>query len=85
MDTNTTVKMTATGQVSIPSSVRESLHWQGAMELSIQVTQSGLLIQSHPPQGGKRRLEDLRGLLKHQDEPLTDAQLHASVDSVDNS
>jgi len=75
MEDTKIVHMSESGQVSIPSDVRETLHWQGAMDLSIRLTGSGLLIQSRRPHEKGHRLEELRGFLKHNGEALSDEQL----------
>ena len=81
---NTTLRMSESGQVNIPSSLRERLHWQGAMELDFQLTSSGLLIQPKEPQAKRHRLEELRGLLRHEGNPLSDEQLCAPVDCMES-
>ena len=71
------------GQVNIPAAIRDVLHWQGGMELSIKIISSGLIIQPKKKQRKKRRLEELRGLLKHKGKPLSDEQLCAPVDCTE--
>lgn len=85
MEETNTVHMSESGQVLIPADVRETLHWQGAMDLSIRLTGSGLLIQPRQHPVGGRRLEELRGLLKHHGEALSVEQLCAPVDCVEEA
>ncbi len=85
MEETNTVHMSESGQVLIPADVRETLHWQGAMDLSIRLTGSGLLIQPRQHQVGVRRLEELRGFLKHHGEALSDVLLCAPVDCVEEA
>ena len=83
MEDTKTVHMSESGQVLIPSDVREILHWEGAMDLCIRLAGSGLLIQPRQHQAGGRRLEELRGLLKHHGEALSDEQLCAPADCAE--
>jgi bifunctional DNA-binding transcriptional regulator/antitoxin component of YhaV-PrlF toxin-antitoxin module len=83
MEDTKTVHMSESGQVLIPSDVRETLHWEGAMDLSIRLTGSGLLIQPRQKQMGGRRLEEFRGFLKHQGKALSDEQLYAPADCTE--
>jgi bifunctional DNA-binding transcriptional regulator/antitoxin component of YhaV-PrlF toxin-antitoxin module len=85
MEETNTVHMSESGQMLIPAEVRETLHWEGAMDLSIRLTGSGLLIQPTQHAVGGRRLEDLRGLLKHHGQALSDEQLCAPVDGVEEA
>jgi bifunctional DNA-binding transcriptional regulator/antitoxin component of YhaV-PrlF toxin-antitoxin module len=80
MEKKTSVQLSKSGQVNIPAAIRDVLHWQDGMELSIKIISSGLLIQPKKRQCKKRRLEELRGLLKHKGKPLSDEQLCAPVD-----
>jgi hypothetical protein len=84
MDTNATVHLSESGTLEIPSSLRSLLHWEGAMELEIQIAASGVLIQPKRPVVKKRRLEELRGMLKHEGERVPDELLHAPVDYLEH-
>ena len=83
MDTNTTVHLSESGQLEIPPRLRALLHWDGAMELEIQIAASGVLIQPKRTPAKKRRLEELRGMLKHEGERVPDEALQAPVDYVE--
>lgn len=84
VETNTIVRLSESGEVSIPPLIREFLHWQSGMELNVRITSSGLLIQPKQPQVKKRRLEEFRGFLKHQGKPLSDEQLCAPVNHMES-
>lgn len=84
MSGHTTVHMSASGQVDIPSALREQLHWDGAMELDAELTPSGLLIQPKRSQKKARRLEELRGLLRHNGERISDEYLQRPIDLAGN-
>jgi len=80
MELSTTVHLSETGQLEIPPRLRALLHWEGAMELEIQIAASGVLIQPKRSLVKKRRLEELRGILKHEGERVPDELLQAPVD-----
>lgn len=54
------------------------------MELDAHLTPSGLLIQPKQRMKKTRRLEGLRGMLKHGGTPLSDAEFQAPVDLAEN-
>ncbi len=83
METDTTIKLSESGQVNIPDVIRDFLHWKGGMELNIKITSSGLLLHPKKSPIKQRRLEELRGFFKHQGKPLTDEQLCAPVDFME--
>jgi len=85
MSSHTTVHMSASGQVDIPPALREQLHWNGAMDLDAELTPSGLLIQPKRSQKKTRRLEELRGLLKHNGDRISDKDLQRPVDLAGNT
>ncbi|WPD22063.1 MAG: AbrB/MazE/SpoVT family DNA-binding domain-containing protein [Candidatus Electrothrix scaldis] len=84
MEKTTTVQLSKSGGLVIPAAIRNSLHWQDGMELNIQIIASGLLVQPKSRKKRKRRLEDLRGILKHRGTPLPDEQLCAPVNYREN-
>ena len=55
------------------------MHWDGAMELEIQIAASGVLIQPKRPVVKKRWLGELRGTMKHEGERVADEALEASA------
>jgi len=84
MDSHTTVQLSAAGHVELPPALREKLHWLGAMELDARLTPSGLLIQPKQQRRKTRRLEELRGLLKHRGTPVPDSELQAPADLAEH-
>jgi bifunctional DNA-binding transcriptional regulator/antitoxin component of YhaV-PrlF toxin-antitoxin module len=85
MDTSTTVHLSESGQLEIPPRLRALLHWEGAMDLEIHIAASGLLIQPKRPLVKRRRLEELRGMLKHEGERVPDELLHAPVNYLERA
>lgn len=59
-----TITLSSKGQIVIPKDIRDELHWEPGLELTIETTESGVLLKSKP-MGKKLRLEDLRGFLKY--------------------
>ena len=85
MDSHTTVRLSASGHVELPPALRKKLHWLGAMDLDARLTPSGLLIRPKQQRKKTKRLEELRGLLKHSGTPIPDAELQAPVDLKENA
>lgn len=73
------ITLSSKGQVVIPKEIRDQLHWTAGLELSIETTESGVLLRSHPQKKGIR-LEELRGFLKSVSPPLTTEELCKPVD-----
>jgi len=84
METNVTIQLSESGEVNIPSTIREILHWQNGMEFNLKITSFGLLIQPKQIKHKKRRLEEFRGFLKHQGTPLSDEQLCAPANYMES-
>ncbi|KOR32764.1 hypothetical protein TI05_05235 [Achromatium sp. WMS3] len=84
METNAITQLSESGDINIPLTIRDILHWQNGMELDLKITSFGLLIQPNQVKRKKRRLEEFRGFLKHQGTPLSDEQLCASVNYLEN-
>jgi len=80
MEAEATTHLSESGQVNIPTAIREFLQWRSGLELEIRITSSGLLIHPKYSQQTKRRFEDLRGFFKHQGKPLSNEELCAPVD-----
>jgi bifunctional DNA-binding transcriptional regulator/antitoxin component of YhaV-PrlF toxin-antitoxin module len=76
----TTVQLSEAGQLNIPAAIRDMLRWQSGMEFNISIIASGLLIHPKHEPKKKRRMEELRGLLKHKGLSLSNEQLCAPVD-----
>lgn len=85
MENNPKVRMSASGLIEIPEEIREKLHWNCAMELDIRLTASGFMVESVHPRKQGLRLEDLRGLLRHDGERVSDELLQRPVDLAEDS
>jgi len=72
------VRLSSKGQLVIPRSIRERLHWQAGMELTIVPTGNGVSLWPKQQKSGTR-LESLRGCLGYSGPRLTDAELSAPV------
>jgi AbrB family looped-hinge helix DNA binding protein len=73
------ITLSSKGQVVIPKEIRDQLHWTAGHELSIETTESGVLLKSRP-QKKALRLEELRGFLKSPGAPLATDELCKPVD-----
>jgi AbrB family looped-hinge helix DNA binding protein len=73
------ITLSSKGQVVIPKEIRDQLHWTAGHELSIETTESGVLLKSRP-QKKALRLEELRGFLKSAGAPLATDELCKPVD-----
>ena len=76
------VRLSSKGQLVIPRSIREKLHWQAGIELTIVPTGNGVTLWPKKKNTGKR-LESLRGCLGYAGPRLSDADLNAPVDYAD--
>ena len=74
-----TVTLSTTGQVVIPKEIRDALHWETGVELTLTAVGNGILLKATPKKRGKR-LEDLRGMLKHDGAPISIEELCKPVD-----
>ncbi len=74
-----TIKLSSKGQIVIPKAIREQLHWDAGMELTVIPTGDSIMLQPKPKKG-KHRLEDLIGCLQHDGPPIPDEVLFAPVD-----
>ncbi|NCA89570.1 MAG: AbrB/MazE/SpoVT family DNA-binding domain-containing protein [Gammaproteobacteria bacterium] len=74
-----TLTLSNTGQISIPQEIRDELHWEPGLELTLETTDSGVVLRS---KAKKRtlRLEDLRGFLKCDGPPVSIEALCEPVD-----
>jgi len=64
-----TIKLSSQGQLVIPEAIREKLHWDQEMELTLVPVGDGVMLQ-RPPEPGKRNLADLRGMLHYEGPPI---------------
>lgn len=74
-----TVTLSSKGQLVIPKEIRDELHWEPGMELTIGTTESGVLLKSKLV-GKELRLEDLRGFLKYDGPPISTEELCKPAD-----
>ena len=64
-----TVKLSSQGQVLIPKAIRDELHWGNGVELTLDVTEQGVMLGAKA-QIEKHPLESLRGFLQNRDEAI---------------
>jgi bifunctional DNA-binding transcriptional regulator/antitoxin component of YhaV-PrlF toxin-antitoxin module len=77
--TSATATLSSTGQVLIPQAIRETLHWDAGIELTLTATGQGVMLEAKPQHRGKR-LEDLIGMLQHDGPPVPIEALCRPVD-----
>ncbi|CAG0987700.1 hypothetical protein ANRL3_02554 [Anaerolineae bacterium] len=65
-----TIKLSSQGQLVIPKSIREELHWDEGVELTLVPVDNGLMLQM-PKKAGKRNLADLQGMLHYEGPPIS--------------
>ena len=65
-----TIKLSSQGQLIIPQSIREELHWDEGIELTLVPVGNGIMLQT-PPNPGKRNLADLKGMLHYEGPPVS--------------
>jgi AbrB family looped-hinge helix DNA binding protein len=73
-----TTRLSTKGQVIIPKSLREALHWRPGQELEVIETSEGLLLRPKAP-FKPTRLEDVAGMLKYDGPPLSDKDIQARL------
>lgn len=74
-----TLTLSNTGQIAIPKEIRDELHWEPGLELTLETTDSGVLLKSKAKER-RLRLEDLRGFLKCDGPPISNEELCKAVD-----
>lgn len=74
-----TVALSTKDQVVIPKKIRDALHWEVGAELTLTTVGNGILLKATPKKRGKR-LEELRGMLKHDGLPIPIEELCKPVD-----
>ena len=65
-----TVKLSSQGQLIIPQSIRDELHWDEGIELTLVPVGNGIMLQTQP-KPGKRNLADLKGMLHYDGPPVS--------------
>ncbi len=76
----TTVKLSSKGQVVIPKDVRDSFHWDNGVELTLLVTEHGVMLQTKPDNEKKQAVKSLRGMLQHEGKTIPIEQLCKPVE-----
>jgi AbrB family looped-hinge helix DNA binding protein len=74
-----TVKLSSNGQLLIPKELRERLHWEAGIELTLVPTGRGVLLQPSIKKA-QHNLADLRGMLKYDGPPVSLEALCKPVD-----
>jgi AbrB family looped-hinge helix DNA binding protein len=77
----TTIKLSSKGQIVIPKEIRDELHWEAGIQLSLVATGAGVSLRAMTVKSG-RNLGDLIGLLKHEGAAITIEALCKPVDCV---
>jgi AbrB family looped-hinge helix DNA binding protein len=72
-------KLSSKGQIVIPKEIRDELHWEAGMQLSLVATGGAVSLRAMPTKTG-RNLGDLIGLLKHEGVPVSIEELCKPVD-----
>lgn len=65
-----TVRLSSKGQIVIPKEVRDSLHWEVGVELTLVTTEHGVMLQTKSKQQSKLPAKSLRGFLQHTGTPI---------------
>ena len=76
---STTIKLSSKGQIVIPKEIRDELHWEAGMQLSLVATGGAVSLRAVPSKTG-RNLGDLIGLLKHEGDSISIDTLCRPVD-----
>ena len=74
-----TVTLSTKGQVVIPKEIRDALHWEAGVELTVTSAGDLVVLKATPKKTGKR-LEDLIGMLQHEGPPIPIEELCKPVD-----
>ncbi len=72
-------KLSSKGQLLIPKELREQLHWEAGIELTLVPTGHGIFLQSSVKKA-KHNLADLRGMLKYEGPPISLEELCKPID-----
>ncbi len=74
-----TTKLSSKGQLLIPRKLREQLHWEAGIELTLVPTGRGIFLQPSAKKA-KHNLADLRGMLKYEGPPISLEKLCKPID-----
>jgi len=73
------VKLSSKGQIVIPKAIRDSLHWDTGVELTLVASESGVILQTRQKKP-KQNINSLRGMLQSSITPLSTEELCQPVD-----
>ena len=73
------VKLSSKGQIVIPKAIRDSLHWNTGVELTLVASEDGVILQTRQKKP-KQNISSLRGMLQSSIMPLSTEELCKPVD-----
>ena len=73
------VKLSSKGQIVIPKTIRDSLHWDTGVELTLVASESGVILQTRKKHI-KKDISSLRGMLENPKISLSTEELCHPVD-----
>jgi AbrB family looped-hinge helix DNA binding protein len=73
------VKLSSKGQIVIPKAIRDSLHWEVGVELTLVASEGGIILQTRQKRL-KQAVTSLRGMLQSSVSPLSTTDLCQPVD-----
>ncbi len=73
------VKLSSKGQIVIPKTIRDSLHWETGIELTLIASENGVILQTKQKQT-KQDITVLRGMLQNSSPSLSIEELCQPVD-----
>ena len=74
-----TLTLSNTAQIAIPHEIRDELHWEPGLELTLETTDFGVVLRSKAKERTLRP-EDLRGFMKCDGPPVSIEALCETVD-----
>ena len=73
------VKLSSKGQIVIPKAIRDSLHWDTGVELTLVASESGVILRTRRKKS-KQDINSLRGMLQSSNTSLSTEELCQPVD-----
>ena len=73
-----TTTVSTKGQVILPKTMRQALHWEAGMRLIVENTPEGVLLKPEPA-FSETRAEDVFGRLSRGDAPKSLAEMDAGI------
>jgi AbrB family looped-hinge helix DNA binding protein len=77
--TGLTTTVSAKGQVILPKSVRDLLHWDAGTCLAVEQTEDGVLLKPLAAKFAPTRSEDVFGSLRYQGKPKSIDEMDAGI------